>query len=149
MSEITTTHKGIKILYDEAKNRWEFELRGRDRFASTLALARDAIDKPPPKETPAFTPVECHSKSFRGWEIVRVTSVASDEGYNNAMVWVSAKDKSRSKESSHQLYPVGMGNNDKIVKQWKEIEEQKKILLSKLSDLESKLTPLTIKEEKE
>jgi hypothetical protein len=46
MSEIKATHNGIEITYNEHFNRWDFELRGRERSAESLYKAKQIISKP-------------------------------------------------------------------------------------------------------
>ena len=58
---ITTVHAGITITYNQDSDRWEFELRGKERHATTLTLAKQAIDKPAPVDKKPFTPIEVYT----------------------------------------------------------------------------------------
>lgn len=58
MTEITHTHEGILITYDENANLWRFTLRGRDRSTDSLSKAKEAIDKPVATKAKPFEKIQ-------------------------------------------------------------------------------------------
>jgi hypothetical protein len=95
------TYKGVEIVYSEENSRFEFELRGRERFASSMKLAKEAIDKP--VAGPAgkkFNPVRALLRRYdRGVHPGTITSIA-ESSYRPQQVWfVRDENKSRSMES--------------------------------------------------
>jgi len=139
---IKTTYKGIAVSYDEQGNRWEFTLRGKDRYATTLKLAKEAIDKPPPEDKRPFTPIEVYVSESYGPSYRRavVTSLApSKYSYGRYEAWVTYKPDShrgskREKVALDKLYAVNP-ENDKIIQLiTKNFKDQET-----LSDMEGKL----------
>lgn len=77
MGNLNTIYAGVLIEYNEADNVWEFNVRGRDRQATSLENAKKAIDRPEPKEKPPFERVEVfYMASYRDPVRVTVTSQA-------------------------------------------------------------------------
>lgn len=122
-----TEYSGIEIAYDEDRNEWLFDLRGRSRKADSLAKAKEAIDKEPKeKRVQAFPRFEAYNFTYNRLEKVTVTSVAED-GYYGAgkCFWVTGPDGKRKKERASSLYPVNDHNTvviEKIMVKKKEIE---------------------------
>lgn len=147
--EITVEHNGIIIHYNETLNRWEYNLRNRDRWAETLAKAKAAIEKPPPEEKKQFKRVECWFYKGQwdgGWKRVTVTSVA-ETTYGRDYVWVSDGER-RSKERAKDLYPCGFQNDPKIAKST-ELLKQISEIRKEEEKLRARLTPLEIPEEED
>src|ERR1700676_2999182 len=101
--QITFEYEGITITYIEDTDKWNFELRGRERNADTLKGAKEIIDKPDPVKKKTFARIPGYRVSSRIWDKtaknftkVEVTSVA-DKTYGHPEVWVTEEDKSRSK----------------------------------------------------
>lgn len=119
MDTLKTQHNGIEITYNEKRNRWEFELRGHELSAATLALAKAAIDKPPPKDKPPFTRCKAyteHTWSGDGFETVEVTSVAASQDWEPTQYWICNSRAQRQKISRNDLYPVNEKNSALIAK---------------------------------
>lgn len=148
--EIKITHGGIEITYDERRNLFCFELRGRCRTADSLAKARAAIDAPPPKEKKPFTRFKAWKRDSLGWSAatyieVEVTSITEGGG----QVWISTPDKKysqRSKVPATSVYPRNE-KNDAIVAEWKERQERVKALEDEQSKTVKKLKAYEIPEE--
>lgn len=97
------TYTGIKIQYIEGRDRWVFELRGKDRSAETLRKAKDAIDKPAPRDkSDSFTPFDAMIQTYGGHKPCRVTSMA-EYVYGAHYFWVVCDGK-RSKEPEDMLF---------------------------------------------
>lgn len=109
MDALTVTHNKIEITYNEARNVWTFTLRGRERSADSLAKAREAIDRPPPKESKPFERFKAWLYAWgEGWEIVEVTSIV--ESPYSIQLWTMGKG-GRSKQACGNLFPVGPVND--------------------------------------
>ncbi len=120
-AQIRHTHKTVVITYDEDANLWRFTLRGRDRSASSLTLAREAIDKPEPKKSKPF-------EKIKAWECrygdmpsrVEVTGIAEGRGYageGDSFVWITDAQRRRRKESVKlHIFPSN-AKNDAIAEQ--------------------------------
>ena len=93
-------YKEVEIVYSEENSRFEFELRGKERYAESLAKAKEAIDKPVPGPAgKKFEPVRALFRSFRGVKPGTITSIA-ESGYRSQEVWFTQdEDKRRSKQS--------------------------------------------------
>jgi hypothetical protein len=119
---IKTKHKGIEITYDEEHNRWEFTIRGKERHATSVTLAREAIDKPPPADKKPFTPREVYVSESYGksaYRLAMVTSLApSTYSYGRLEAWVTFKSgnsgRKREKVALDRLYEVN-ANNEKVI----------------------------------
>jgi hypothetical protein len=92
-------YKEVEIVYSEENSRFEFELRGKERYAESLAKAKEAIDKPVPGPAgKKFEPVRALFRSYRGVKPGTITSIA-ESGYRSQEVWFTQdEDKRRSKE---------------------------------------------------
>lgn len=144
---MTTTYGGIKITYDERSNKWMFELRGRERSAESLAKAKEAIDKPEPKDKKPFTKFEAWFLRMYGCEAKRVTvtSVADSTWRDGVHLWV-VDGKGRSKESASDLYPCSPWN-DQIIAEMQAIRAQIDDLKRKLTKRKEKLKCAEIQKE--
>ena len=112
MEKTVVEYGGIEIEYLEDVNKWQFELRGRERKADSLKAAKAAIDKPDPKAKKSFVPIPAWMRSSRfndeeGWVKVTVTSVAdkSDRGLygRREELWIVNNGK-RSKERADRFH---------------------------------------------
>lgn len=143
-----TEHSGIEITYNEVKDRWEFELRGRSRSADSLAKAKEAINKEPvEKRKQAFPRFDAYLNRYQnGWGVVSVTSVA-DAGYRSGeYFWISNAQRGREKESASSLFPVNE-HNTRIVDEIKRFESQIETCQEQVSKLIGKLQMATVPKE--
>lgn len=145
---IKLTHNGVEIVYDEKDNLFRFELRGRQRSATSLLKAKEAIDKQPTEKEKkaAFQRTRCWTKEnmwSRGgseWRIIEATSVA--DGYTGAYVWTVDGQKQRAKYRASDLVPCSPENDRKIEelrqaeKQIAELDERNSKAWEKLPRLE-------------
>jgi hypothetical protein len=123
-----TEYNGIEITYDEDRNEWLFELRGRSRRADSLFKAKEAIDKEPKeKRTQTFPRFEAYLWSFSEMKVVTVTSLAEDGYYREGQTfWVVDKEGRRRKERNYSLFPVNDHNTALIGKiQAKDAERER------------------------
>jgi hypothetical protein len=141
--QITTTYDGIEITYNEIADTWHFELRGRDRSARTLAKAKEAIDKPDPKEK-TFKPVDVYyGGGYDGGRYVtaRVTSVADAPHGREEYLWCTKlPNGSRSKESSSRFFKINE-KNKLLVAAIDQHYEQVKELREKIEALSRQMEP--------
>lgn len=123
-NQITVTHNGIEITYNEDTNWFHFTLRGRDRKCQTLRAARDLIDQPAKDEKPPFKPVKawCYGH-YEGFNPVTITSVA-EERYGSVYFWIKDKDGNRSKEASSYIY-ASTAKNDRLIEVIRKAEAEK------------------------
>lgn len=112
MSEqnLTVAYGGVDITYVEYTNKWNFELRGRERNVDSLALAKEAIDKPelvkkkPFIRIPAFVMENDYSPVTK-FVPVQVTSVAENPTYRtNVMFWIVDGKGKREQKAAVQVY---------------------------------------------
>ena len=110
MEKTVVEYGGIEIEYLEDVNKWRFELRGRERKADSLKAAKEAIDKPDPKEKSSFQPIEGWVSADRWdsssqWEKVKVTSIAEGGRYgtSNVEVWI-VKNGKRKREYASKIH---------------------------------------------
>jgi len=137
---VTYSYKNILITYDEDKDVWRFNLRGREKSAKSISNAKAAIDAPPPENEKPFERIQCwHNDYGSGYEVVTVTSLVED-GYSK-LGWITRKDKTRSRYRLTDLYPVNE-HNDKVIAQLKTMMEEINLLRQKYSKLQDKLTSL-------
>ena len=142
-----TEHNGIEISYDENKNSWLFDLRGRSRSADSLAKAKEAIDKEPKeKRAQTFPRTEAYLWNYEGFKVVTVTSVA-EEGYYGAgkSFWVNDGTK-RKKERFSSLYPVNEHNTD-LVDAIKAKDAERERISEQIESLKEKLKPIEVPKE--
>lgn len=143
MSEITITYRDIVITYDERGDKWTFELDGRERFAKSLTLAKEAIDKPPPKSKKPFVKVKALYREYYSnmdFEKVEITSLAETSRGAGAWYWIS-NDGKRNKVPHSSLYADTKANRDLVAKmiekseQIDQMEKEKKELASRMTNV--------------
>jgi len=104
---IEIKHSDTLIRYNEKDDKWEFELRGRERSAPSLAKAKEFIDKEPmEKKEKTFVPQRAFKfDSFSGMTVIRgkVTSIA-EQNYRRVEVWFSADGGTRTKNYASSVY---------------------------------------------
>ena len=142
---MNTKYEDVEISYNEDKNTWEFELRGRQRSCESLAKAKEAIDKPV-KETKETKFERFEAYKIERWgcksKKVTVTSIAEHRhGGNWGSVWIS-DNGDREKVCDGQLYEVTKenetllaelkSNDDKIKAIGERDEKIKRHLLTKI-----------------
>lgn len=148
---LTHTHAGIEITYNEATNRWVFECRGRERSSESLALAKTAIDKPEPNEKPPFKRTTAiYRKSYGGdFAVVDITSIAQPPKYgSDHCVYYWATDpnpklghrgKTRDRISSNSLCANTPANHaivakiTELIKLENDLEEQRNRLVNTMA----------------
>jgi pyocin large subunit-like protein len=131
-------HDGIEIRYVEGEDVWRFELRGRERSSESLAKAKEAIDKPEPKERKPFTRFKAYRSSYgERYVVVEVTSFADTPFWSGTQYWVTG-DKKREKVSHRNLYPVNE-HNTPLVEQIAELSKQVDELQDKIRKVSEKL----------
>lgn len=150
---IEQTHDGVKITYNESRNVWEFELRGRCRSAESLAKAKEAIDKPVPEKTKPFERFDAWFNSYGEWLRATVTSISESNSWNQ-QVWISLpktetnRKERRLKTTPENLYPCGP-KNDSILKKIQECDERSRIARKESEDLRLKMTVYELPPEEE
>ncbi len=126
-AEVNVTYDGIKIEYLEEKNVWRFELRGRERKVESLAKAKEAIDKPEPKEKKPFTRIKAYMTQSWGndlFDTVEITSLAEDESYDKKPnYWVVKADKTREKAGYYKIFEI-CEHNDKAIAEMKRLDKE-------------------------
>jgi hypothetical protein len=142
--QVKTTYGGVEIGYDEDRDKWVFELNGRERSAETLLNAKKAIDaKPPAKGKDAFKRFEAYkAEGYRSsrYSVVTVTSIAeATSRYNRGEIecWILDK-KDRSKVAAARLYKINEANDVRIAT-LKRLEEQASQIRQEMSDVEDQL----------
>jgi hypothetical protein len=139
-SELTVTYDGVEIRYEERSDRWKFCLRGRERSADSLAKAKEAIDKPEPKEKKPFERISAYyQKGWGGGFIkVQITSIAEDSPYGSRTdVWIN-NEGTREKKPASSLYAITPAN-EKLIADWTVAETQRKALEQEQRDIVEKL----------
>lgn len=152
--QIATNYGGIEIVYRESDSRWVFTLRGRERSAESLSLAKAAIDKPEPKKKSAFSPVEAWYSGYRfgggaDWRKVTITSIAeSGPRYSSGGdVWI--KDgKERSKVDVSGLFSVNESNNA-IIEELLNLKKESEAIDARINSARSKLKVFVIPKDEE
>jgi hypothetical protein len=129
---IKQTYLGIEIGYDEKENRWDFELRGRERHSESLTKAKEAIDAPMPEGKKAFKRIAAfmfphdggyYSSSKKEFTPCQITSIAdSNYGYE---LWVvsGAGYKERSKRRADSVV-LDTPGNVKLIQEWLKLDQQ-------------------------
>lgn len=123
MSEkIQITYDGVEITYVESTNKWNFELRGRERNVDSLQTAKEAIDKPEPVKKKPFTRVpafilENLYSSTAKFVPVEVTSIAERQPYSSTpYVWIVGADGHRKRQNVYYVYADTAENRMRIAK---------------------------------
>lgn len=139
-----TAYSDIEITYDEAKDDWSFELRGRSRRAPSLAKAKEAIDKEPTeKRKQTFPKFEAYFWSYNAIKVVTVTSVAEDPYHRSGSSFWIVCDGARKKEKDYSLYPVNEYNTA-LVEQIKAKDAERDLLDEKIKALREDLQKATV-----
>lgn len=150
--EVTVEYKGITLTYSEANNRWEFVLRGRERWSDSLKLAKEAIDKPVPEDKKPFTRIKCYRlgrHTDEELEIVEVTSIAAARWGGAATEgWITIGGTHRAKEYLTNLYPM-TERNAKLIHQIKVLNGKIEDLQKSRNGFKNKLKALEVSEEVE
>jgi hypothetical protein len=134
---LTATHQGVEIEYDEYKDRWTFELHGKERVAESLANAKKAIDAPDPKEKATFVSKKALLvHSYRGVQVVTVTSEAADSGN----FWVVNSKGARSKEGGSALMAYGPANV-RLYKESAALDAEASLLSKKAQHKRKEMSP--------
>ena len=146
-----TTHNGIEITYDENRNVWTFELRGRERSAVSLVAAKAAIDAPPPKEKKPFQRIEAwvlYQYGSAEPQRVTITSIAEGPSWRTGHeVWITDNKKARQKVSASSVYPVGE-HNDARVSEYIDLGLRIEQLQEEREKVHAKLTAYRVPSEK-
>lgn len=152
---IIIQHHGTIITYDEGRDLFCFELRGRQRTAESLRKAKEAIDAPPPKQRKPFARFKAWNRQSVSWGTsdyveVEVTSIAEERYAGQAMeVWINnsvAQYRQRAKVSVYDIFPRNE-KNDAIIAEWKERHERIKALQTEQQATVKKLKPYVIPKE--
>ena len=144
--QIKVKYQDVEITYLERENKWQFVLRGRERSATSLELAKEAIDKPEPKEKKEFNRVKVYFQEWGKWEEGEVTSTAEQEKYSYAQsVWLVIKGK-RSKVRAEVCLPIN-DHNTPLVAQHREMEARKAKLIKEMEAVVKLMKPLVIEKE--
>ena len=152
--KIAVSYHGVLIAYDHHKDRWEFTLRGFDRWAPTLGKAKEAIDRLPPKKYKPFKRIKVWvynpcSPPDTNYLVAELTSVIADTCYGSyGQAWVSAPSSEgkteRSKVHLSSIYPCNPANDalieriEALSKRMVKLEEDRSELRGKLKWLEVK-----------
>lgn len=146
---ITATYREIEITYRELSDDWAFTLRDRERTAKSLAAAKEAIDRPPPKSSKPFKRFEAWCGD--GWgntefATVTVTSVAEQLSYHREdRLRIKATDGIRVVAAS-TVYPKN-AKNDALVADVLAINQEIERLDKKRREVIGKMVPAKIEPE--
>lgn len=135
---IRQVYQDVEITYHENSNRWVFELSGKERYASSLREAKEAIDK-----APKFKRVVARFPALLvGWGGDKLDEVMvgalSKDFKGRPQFWVS-NDGTRSKESVDQLIKLNDANAPLIAearRMTEQINELKKQRAEKIAAME-------------
>lgn len=148
MKELTTTHAGIEITYDEAQNIWTFELRGRERSAPSLLEAKAAIERPAPKDKKPFTRIKCWKLETYNTKAkqVEVTSMCDRPSWDRQQQFWVMDGKVRERHRASDLFPCG-SVNDSLIAQIERRHEDAAKIQEQIEALKKKLKPLAVEPE--
>lgn len=144
MNNITTTYHDIKIEYHEYTNDWRFTLRGRERIASSLKLAKEAIDKPVPKKAKPFVRFEAWSSKYSRNDLKTCTvmSLVARESRCRSEQQVRIKDDEGQRETDiTSVFPKN-AVNDELVRQIEVLQDQIDDIGAKKDKLKENLVPM-------
>lgn len=113
---VKVTYNNIEIGYNEDKNIWEFELRGRARTAPSLQQAKESIDKLVRAAKKESTFEKCQAWFLMYGERflnVDVTSYAGFFGCNHEFWTFIHEFKRRERRSNRELFKVN-DHNEKL-----------------------------------
>lgn len=146
-SVIKVTYNETEITYDERANVWRFILRGINRHSDTLAKAKEAIDKPPPKKKSQFKRFDAfYWQSWGGPALVEVTSIADHLPGYRVEVHISYKDKDhrgfrqRSRVQADDIFPCDAIVNG-YANDWRALEKEIETLKEKQSRIRAGMVP--------
>lgn len=143
MSELTITHDGIVITYDERDDLFHFTLRGIERSSDSLRKAKQAIDKPAPKDKKAFTPIQAwFCRWSRDPEMVTITSLV-EKTYREQQVWIKNSKGQRSKEGISN-FKEASESNAAIIESIRAASKEIERITESRRSMEKSLTPLQI-----
>lgn len=139
---LKTTYGGVEIVYRDAENDWLFTLRGRERTASSLQLAKDAIDKPETKKN-EFKRFTAFLKDYSccPWQVEVTGTAARSRWETSPQAWVQNEDLGRRKVKVSDLF-VFDDSSVKIVAEWEDLRQQADELNKKAIELTKGLKPL-------
>lgn len=150
MSEMKVMYEGIEITYNEPKDIWQFELRGRERSAESLAKAKEAINKPvADKASSAFKRTPAYATSGYRWDssftVGEVTSIA-DVSYGTQYVWFVSQSGKRAKVR-HDCTCLATPQNSALITSIESLIAECKALDSKGRALYEKLAKIPLPKE--
>lgn len=123
MSElIKQTYENVEIRYNEGTDKWTFELGGKERFASSLREAKEAIDKAP-KSRRAVARFPALLVGWNSDKLDEVTVGAFSKNHRGQFQFWVTNDGSRSKESVDQLIKLN-DTNAPLIAEARELTEQ-------------------------
>ena len=145
-------HAGITVTYNEKKDVWEFELRGRSRTAPTPAKAKEYIEKEPaPDKTKPFPRFKAFKRDGDTFTEVEVTSIADSHTRlsSSTEFWIqgpkSGYDSGREKIYSNRLLVISPENAMRITAIAAATAERK-ALNDKIAQMHSEMVTVTIPE---
>ena len=137
-------YKEVEIVYSEENSRFEFELRGKERYAESLAKAKEAIDKPVPGPAgKKFEPVRALFRSYGGVKPGTITSIA-ESGYRSQEVWFTQDEgKRRSKECLSDMCEESE-RNLRLCEESKALDKEAESLCQKAEERRTSMKPIKI-----
>lgn len=137
-----TTYNNIEIEYNESANTWDFELRNRCRSVASLALAKEAIDKPVPADRKAFERTKVYYKHYRSLpEKAEITSIAGNK-FGQMHVWISIAG-TRKMVNIRELFALTK-KNESLMALYEKNEKIISCLQTECDDISSKLEHYTL-----
>jgi hypothetical protein len=147
---LTEKYRDVEIIYNEEKNIWEFELRGRSRYADSLLKAKEFIAKPVTNAKKSeFQKISAYLMerwSGDGFKKVMITS-STEDNYGQCCWVVDAKGE-RSKEGPHNLI-ADTPENEKFIMDIKMTSGQIKSLRDKIERIKTTYLTKVVLPEKE
>jgi hypothetical protein len=140
--EAVVTYRDVEIGYNEEKNRWEFTLRNKERYAVSLKGAKETIDTPIKEPKKAFKRFEAYVERYNEIpEKVTVTGIAAaGSRYDTSTsVWTSDEKGNRAKTHSRNLIAITPENEAKLVR-IREIKDELNKLHLETTNLSDSLT---------
>lgn len=140
---VTVTHNGVVITYDERFNKWTFTLRDREREASTLALAKEAIDRPV-KEKNVFKRVPawsngCYANCTGRFERAEITSISAGGKINVVFNEKNPRKLSQREQTRPEYVFPQNPQNDALIAEHTKLLDEYQALGQKLSEVCKKL----------
>lgn len=143
--KIVAVYDGIEIEYKERENKWNFELRGRERNADSLKQAKEIIDKPDPIKKTPFNKTRAYRSGLfdkDSFKLVTVTSIAEYDR-RTPYFWVTDETGNRRKESASNIY-AHTAVNASLIQDYKHISDKIKNLDEERSILVQQMTHLEV-----